>query len=84
MFLMITKNPSYSFSCITPYICVFCRNEENKMKSKQFGQENEKVMHGRTHDCDHTCVVATTEQKKMKKIVFNKVSAWSRPQKTEE
>ena len=39
MFLMVTKPPSYLFSCLTSYICVFCRNEENKTKNKQFGQE---------------------------------------------
>ena len=39
MILMLTKHPSYSFSCLTPYLCVFCRNEENVMKSKQYGQE---------------------------------------------
>ena len=31
--------PFYSFSCLTPYLCVFCRIEENKTKIKQFGQE---------------------------------------------
>ena len=43
MILILTKHPSYSFSCVTPYICVFCRNEENEMKSKQFGPELSKL-----------------------------------------
>ena len=41
--LMLTKHPSYSFSCLTPYNCVFCRNIENETKSKQFGQEMRKL-----------------------------------------
>ena len=50
---MLTMYPSYSFSCLTHYICVFCRNEENKMKSKQFGQ-------GLKNMCKEEVVVATT------------------------
>ena len=40
---MLTKHPSYSFSCLTPYNYVFYRNEENKTKSKRFGQEMRKL-----------------------------------------
>ena len=43
MILMLTKHPSYLFSSLTPYICVFCRNEENETKSKQFGEESSKL-----------------------------------------
>ena len=53
---MLTKHPSNSFSGLTPYICVFCRNEEKEMKSKQFDQELRKV-------CSEEVVVATIEQK---------------------
>ena len=49
---MLTKHPSYSFSGLAPYICVFCRNEENETKSKQFGQELSKL-------CKEEVVVAT-------------------------
>ena len=52
MILLLTKHPSYSFSCLTHYICVFCRNEENEMKSKQFGPELRKI-------CKEKAVVAT-------------------------
>ena len=40
---MLTKYPFYSLSCLTPYICVFCRNKENEMKCKQFGQDLKKL-----------------------------------------
>ena len=53
MILMLTKHPSYSFSCLTPYICVFRRNKENEMKNKQFGQ-------GLKNLCKEEVVVATT------------------------
>ena len=52
---MLTKHPSYSFSCLTPYICVFCRNEENKTKSKQFEHELRKI-------CKEESMVVTTEK----------------------
>ena len=52
MILMLTKHPSYSFSCLNPYICVFCINEENEMKIKQFGQELKKL-------CDEEVMVMT-------------------------
>ena len=55
MFVMITKHPSYSLSCITPYICVFCKNEENKMKNKQLGQEMKNL-------CKEKVVAATIRQ----------------------
>ena len=53
MFFILTKHPSYSFSCITPCICVFCRNEENDTKSKQFGQEMRRL-------CLEELMVSTT------------------------
>ena len=37
------------------YICVFCKNEENETKSKQFGQELRKI-------CKEEVVVVTIEQ----------------------
>ena len=37
------------------YICVFCKNEENETKSKQFGQELRKI-------CKEEVVVMTIEQ----------------------
>ena len=40
-----------------PYICVFCRNEENEIKSKQFGQELRKI-------CKEEVMVVTKEQMK--------------------
>ena len=44
--------PSYSFSCLTAYMCVFCRNEENETKSKIFGQYLKNL-------CKEEVVVAT-------------------------
>ena len=52
MILMLTKHPSYSFSCLTPSICVFCRNEENKTKIKKFRQDLKKL-------CKEEVVVTT-------------------------
>ena len=49
---MLTKHPSYSFSCLTTFLCVFCRNEETEMKSKQFGQEMKKL-------CSEEVVITT-------------------------
>ena len=43
MVLMLSKRTSYLFLCLIPYNCVFCRNEENETKSKQFGQEIRKL-----------------------------------------
>ena len=43
MILLLTKHPSYSFSYLNTSIFVFCRNKENEMKSKQFGQELRKI-----------------------------------------
>ena len=37
------------------YICVFCKNEENETKSKQFGQELRKI-------CKEEVVVVNIEQ----------------------
>ena len=37
-------------------MCVFCRNEENEMKSKEFGEEMRKI-------CSEEGVVTTIEQK---------------------
>ena len=53
MFFMLTKHFFYSFSYLTPYNCVFCRNEENETKSKQFEQEMRKI-------CNEEVVVTTT------------------------
>ena len=61
MILMLTKHPSHSFSCLTPYICVCCRNEENELKSKRFGQELRKF-------CKEEVVVATIGQSKRKSV----------------
>ena len=52
MFLMLTKYPYYSFSCLTPYIYVFFRNKENKTKYKKFGQKLKKL-------CNEEVMVAT-------------------------
>ena len=62
MILMLTEHPSYSFSCLTPYICVFCRNKENKMKSKQFGQDLKKL-------CKEEAVVVTIGQCKKETVL---------------
>ena len=43
MFLMLTKHPFYSFSYLTPYNYVFCRNEDNEAKSKKYGQKMRKL-----------------------------------------
>ena len=53
MFFMLTKHSFYSFSYLTPYNFVFCRNEENETKNKQFGLELNKI-------CKKESVVATT------------------------
>ena len=55
MILMLTKHISHSFSCLTLYIFLFCRNKENETKSKKFGQELRKI-------CKEEAVVATIEQ----------------------
>ena len=70
---MLTKYPSYSFSCLTPYICVFCRNEENKMKSKQFRQDLKKL-------CKEEVIVVTTgfygrDHRRLRSITLNVVAA---------
>ena len=89
MILMLTKHPSYSFSCLTPYICVFCINDENETKIKQFRQQLTKL-------CNKEGVVAIINQYEkdiMQKTLgviattvatieeFNQYSlSWSRPQ----
>ena len=48
--------PFYSYSCLTPYLCVICRIEDNKTKIKQFGQELKELCkrcHGRDHNSKH-------------------------------
>ena len=52
MILMLTKHHSYSFLCLTSYICVFCRNEENEMKNEQFEKEMKKL-------CNEEVVIET-------------------------
>ena len=63
MVFMLTKYPSYSFSCLTPYICVFCRNEENKMKNKQFRQEMKNLCKEEAMVATTTLMVATIRQR---------------------
>ena len=46
MFLMLTKHPSYSFSFVTPYISVFCRNEES-VQGRSYGLNHN--TNGRDH-----------------------------------
>ena len=41
-------------SCLTPSLCVFCRNKENKTKIKQFGKDLKKL-------CKEKDMVATTK-----------------------
>ena len=76
MILMLTKHPSYSFSCLTPYICVFCRNEENEMKSKQFGQELKKLCGEEVVVRDHRILWSRSQAKSQE----TEVVVWSRPQ----
>ena len=81
MIVMLTKHPSYSFSCFTLSLCVFCRNEENETKSKQFEQELKKL-------CKEESMVVTTSvyghdhNSKLRGRLCSKVSVWLRPQKT--
>ena len=73
-----------------PYICVFCRNEENEMKNKKFGQELKNLYKKKAVVMTITLMVVTTRQN-MKKIVqqrcsmvatiepvCSKISVWSR------
>ena len=62
MILMLTKHPSYSFSCLIPYICVFFRNKENEAKSKQFGQEMKNPYKEEAMVATKALMVTTTRQ----------------------
>ena len=75
MILMITKHLSYSFSCLTPYIFVFCRNEENETKSKQFVQGLKILWMEESMVVTTTFMVATIE-KKVKRLRKN-YAVWS-------
>ena len=43
VFLILTEHLFHLFSCLTPCLCAFCRNEENKTRIKQFGQQLKKL-----------------------------------------
>ena len=64
MLLILTQNPSYSFSCLFPSLRVFCRNEENKKKIKQFRQELKEL-------CKKEAMVATIDQNRRKTVQSN-------------
>ena len=79
MLMMLTQHPSYSFSCLTASLCVFCRNEENKTKIKQFGQELKEL-------CKKEAMVATIavygrdHSSKHGGRLCSQSSVWPRPQ----
>ena len=53
LFFMLNEHLFHLFSCVTPCLCAFCRNKENKTRIKQFGQQLKKL-------CIFFFMVATT------------------------
>ena len=65
----------FRFLLISNLLNVCILQKQRKRDEKQaIWARNEKVMHGISHGRDHSGVVATIEQKKIKKTVFSKVS----------
>ena len=43
MFLRLTEHPFHLFPYLTPFLCAFHRNKEEKIRIKQFGQQLKKL-----------------------------------------